>query len=1119
MTHHAMCLYGKLPAKAGKHAAQNIPLLIALCCFLWAGSALFGQVITSAKVVGTITDPSGAAIPHASVTLTNVGTNVDFKTTTNGAGNYTVIVPVGSYTMSVRATGFQTTKVSAFKLNVSQVARVDQKLQLGRVTQQVQVSAGAVALQTEATSVGTVIGSREAVQLPLNGRTFVQLAWLSPGVNMAEPSSLTNREGRGSLGQEVGMEANGARSSQNRFYFDGIQSEDMEAGTFAFPPSVEAIAQFKVDNSTYSAATGGAPGGQVNLIIKSGTNHLHGTLWEYNRDNEFSAVPGFTPPGPQYKTAKLIQNQFGANLGGPIVIPRIYNGKNKAFFFFNWESGRLIKGINGSQFFIPPTAWRTGDFSGTTTTVYDPETGLPFPGNKIPADRLASFATKYLSFLPQPNVTLPGANYFAPAASAPTNQNQYIARIDYHPDSRDTLSGSYMYDHDQSNGIPTFAWNQSDDFLTVQNVWLSDTHVFSPSIINQLYGGWNKLFSGGVFGTSNDPKLNIANIIGIAGVSNLPFNYGPPNFGVAGINLPNLGGGPDTRGAQIWQYSDNISIQKGQHFLHAGVDIMRRNFTFDEAFNPRGTFDFDGRSTTLNGAPPDDVNAFAAFMLGLATSASISPTPFATNMSNWWNDFYFQDDWKARPNLTLNIGLRYDLFTQPLQKGANTNFLMNGVFPGWVPSEQIFHDAPGHPNTPGVPAALTYPDYKDWGPRAGFAYQVPGVRALVVRGGYGIYWTPEIDNSFVTLTFNYPLIPTFSVTSTYNAPFDPTTVFSTFGSSAKSAPAATIVDPHNRATYTQEFNFMVEKELSWNTYLTVGYVGSMAHRLVGAYDSNRPIQPVVPGPGVPSVQSRRPLPLYGNLTNYKDYGASAYNSLQAKLRREVATGLDFIGAYTYAKSMSNTDSSSNGEGEFLNQTQNYLNLRPDWSISGFDVGQRLSVGAIYNLPFFAKAPNSLLGEIGGGWQLSTIISIQTGFPAGLSGVGDTTGTGVNSRVSVVPGQKPMLPRGKRTTGHWFNTAAFQQTPLGQFGNSARMNIYMPGARNVDASAVKSFHLAEFGTFQLRADFFNLFNHTNWGAPGVSLLNPQTFGVITKASIGPGFPNDPRILQFSGKLQF
>jgi len=900
--------------------------------FVLAPQDVSGQAIT-AKVVGTITDPSGGAVPKASVTGANVRTSQVFKTSTNTSGNYEAVVPIGSYTLSVEASGFQKAQVTAFTLTVGQVARVDVELKVGRVTQQVQVEARAVGLQTEEVSRSTVIDSHKVLELPLNGRSFVQLAWLSPGVNMGTPSSITVRRNRGSVGQQVGMEANGVRDTQNRYYYDGIESMDLDSYNFSFSPSIDAIQEFKIEASTYSAEMGGSPGGQVNLITKSGTNSLHGAAWEFNRNNDFTALGAFQPYKPNRTAPRLNRNQFGANLGGPVYFPKVYNGKQKTFFFFNWESGRMVSGTYGGTGYLAPMAYRTGDFSSSSAIIYDPQTGQPFSGNIIPSSRIRSFATKYMSFVPAPNSSEPAINYRGPVASVPTVQDQYVSHIDHRVSDRNFLSASYIFNTQftYNSGAPTYTWDTDINRARAQNLSLGDTHSFSAWFVNEARIGWNRFFEHEVLGTTDNPALNIANIIGMAGVSPLPRNYGPPSFSFtagAGYDMPFVRGvGPRDRLNQLWQGSDNISIQKGNHAMRMGFAIIRRNWTFDEAANPRGGWTFDGRSTTLNGATAARENGFAAFLLGLSSSAGISAAPFATRMGNYWDNFYYQDDWKVTPNFTLNLGMRYDYFSPPFQRGPITNFDLNGAVPGFVPSRQIYHGFTNslYPDTPDRPAALIYPDHRNWGPRIGFAWRVRGISDFVVRGGYGIYYTPELTNTYTILTISAPITPTYSITSTYDKPFQAETAFATLaGQPAGFLSSPVAADPYIRSTRNQQWNLTLQKRLPRNVIVDLGYVGSRGTRLVQGFDGNRPLQILVPGPSVPSIRSRRPLQGYDSIGTYKSLGNSIYHSLQVKIERRVTRGFSVFSAYTFSKTLSTGDGSSVGAGGYGGGAQDYL---------------------------------------------------------------------------------------------------------------------------------------------------------------------------------------------------
>ena len=1085
-------------------------LLLSVCLI---PSSLFSQAIT-AKVVGTVTDPSGASITGAEVTIQNADTGTSRKATTDSSGNYEFpFLPVGAYTLSVTATGFQTTNVGRFTLSVDQVARLPVSLAIGQAAQAIEVAATALLLQSENATVGTVIDAKQVVELPLNGRSFVQLALLTPGVNPGTPGSITVRRLRGSVGQAVGMSANGARDTQNRFYYDGIEAMDLDSYSFSFSPSIDAINEFKVQSSTYSAEVGGAPGGQVNLTTKGGTNAVHGGAWWFNRNDAFTALNAFQPRVPGAKAPRLNRNQFGANVGGPVFLPKVYNGKNKTFFFFNWESGRQVAGSFGGTALVPPAALRTGDFSSIATPIVDPATGQPFPGNRIPTNRIAGYASKFLSgYVPAPNANDPGINYRGPRLAAPITQDQYIARIDHVFSVNDSLNGSYIYNTQADDTVPTFTFDTRGNTARAQNLSLAETHIFSPTIVNELRVGWHRFFEHEFFGTTDNPQYDIANAIGIAGVATRPRDFGPPTF-TAGYTLPAVRGiGPRDRLNQLWQVADNISIRRGSHFLKAGALIARRNWTFDEAVNPRASFGFDG-TVTAGGAAPTRDHQFASFLLGLATSAQVSAQPFATRMNNWWQAYYFQDDWKVSSTLTVNFGLRYEYYQPPIQRGKATNFDLNGFFP----VRQTFHGFPDIADTTDRPSALVYGDKNDFGPRIGFAWQAPGLKDFVIRGGYGIYYTPEITNSWTTLTLNPPIVQTFSFTGNAANPVNVETAFRQQGNTAVGLFGSGALDPNLRTSYTQQWNFTAQKKLPADFYFDLGYVGSKGTRLTATYDGNRPIDVIIPGP---AVAARRPFRGFDAINTTKSIGNSIYHSMQAKVERRVARGLSFLGAYTWSHSLSNADISSVGGGSFLDPIQNYFNLAGERSNSAFDIRHRLSIAAIYDVPWFRSSPNALVRTLVGGWQLSTIITEQTGFASALTRVVDTTGTGIASRVNMVAGQDPMLPRGQRTQAQWFNTSAFSLPVNGSFGNAVRHPIHLPGLNQVDASAVKNFRFFESHTVQFRAEFFNFFNHVNLGAPGLNIRDPNTFGrVISTAQGAAGMPGDARVIQFGLKYNF
>jgi hypothetical protein len=680
-----------------------------------------------------------------------------------------------------------------------------------------------------------------------------------------------------------------------------------------------------------------------------------------------------------------------------------------------------------------------------------------------------------------------------------------VARVDHTFSPRDTFSGSYIRNVQEDLTVPVFQFDTRGNSAPAQNLSLSEVHIFSPSIVNEARAGWHRFFEHEFFGSTDHPEFDVGNIIGIPGVSKDPRNYGPPTF-TAGYTLPSVRtNGPRDRLNQLWQVTDNVSITKGSHNLKAGALVARRNWTFDQSANPRGVLGFNGTVTAGAGAPTRD-NQFAQFLLGLATDAQISTAPRATRLNNFWQAYYFQDDWKVTPNFTLNFGLRYEYFQPPTQRGKESNFDLNG----FVPVRQTFSGFPDIADTSDRPKALVFPDRNDWGPRIGFAWSVPGMRDMVIRSGYGIYFTPEITNSWTTLTANPPIVTRFSFTGSANNPIPVDQAFVESGRPDLIS-AGSALDQNVRSTYNQQWNFTIQKKLPKQVYLDVGYVGAKGTDLTVTFDSNRPAQIVTPGPTVPSIASRRPFKGFDAITTTKSVGNSIYHALQTKLERRVAKGLSVLGAYTWSKSLSNADISSVGGGTYLSSIQDYNDLHGSRATSAFDVPHRLSLAAIYDVP--------LRGLILGGWQFGTIVTEQTGFAAALAGVVDTTSTGVVSRTNAVVGQKAMLPRDQRTRARWFNTAAFALPVPGSFGTASRMPIHLPGLNQVDLSVNKTFRFYESHQVQFRVEFFNFFNHVNLGAPGLDIRNTDTFGRVTSTTQTEGMPGDARVIQFGLKYSF
>ena len=1077
---------------------------------------------TSATLSGVAMDSSGAVLPGVSIRVTNLSTNAMRETRTDSSGSYSMpFLPAGDYTVDASLQGFQAQKVERITLQVQQAARVDFNFKVGEVSESVEVSASGALLQTETSTVGTVIDSGKIVDLPLNGRNFVQLAQLIPGVQAGTPGSITVRRGRGSIGQQdspfgsTGMSANGSRDTANRYFIDGIEFMDYDAMTYSFSPSVDSIAEFKVETSTYSAESGGAPGGQVNMLTKRGGNQYHATLWEFNRNDaltqSYDAIGGksATPP-------RLNRNQFGANFGGPAMVPKLYNGRDKTFFFFNWESGRLAQGVTPDYRIVPPAEMRNGDFrnlvnarTGQPIALKDP-LGIGIVNNIIPKQFLSPQALTFLGFEPQPNTKNGVLNFLSNPASAVSYQNNYDARVDHNFSSRDTISGRYIFNDTYEAGVPFWGHDERNNLGRTQNVATSYTHTFGPAVINEFRGGWHRFNEHEVFGTTNDPNYDVAGKMNIPLVSRLAAEYGPPAITIRGadgnFDTYNLQRqiGPRDRSNGIYQFTDTLSWQRGTHFIKFGAEIDRRHVTFEQARNPRGSFNFDGTYTG---------SALADFMLGYVRIANINPAHTSTDLSNFWQAYYVSDDWKVTPRLTLNMGLRYDYF-QPM-KQSNDKFV--DIYQnGFQVTDYVF------PKNSPYGRGLLQPDRTDFSPRFGFAYRPTHFGESVIRGGYGIYYTPEISNVIFAMAEGAQATAGADIIG--NIAGAPNVFFNNPFASAVSSGAlnfAVSVDQNIRDSYVQQWNLNVQHKLPGSVVLDVGYVGSKGTRLAVTFpDFNRPIALVDPtAPGIASLNSRRPNQTFLRpVQSDKAIGNSIYHSLQVKAERRMSKGITFLTAYTWSKAISGPSDIGGqvGGGNFIGSPQDIFNLRADRSVSGFDLTHRFVQTVIYDVPFF-HGTHGAAKYLLDGWQVSTIVTLQSGFPAPVVYGVDTTGTGIGSRPDAVAGRQGVLPGGQRTWKRWFNTDAFAIPPMGRFGTAARTdNIRLPGIENFDFSVNKQFKFRETRAFEFRTEVFNLLNHFNPDPGTVQRdIRTATFGSIGSGVLG----ITTRVIQLGAKLYF
>jgi hypothetical protein len=1123
-----------------------------LASYFWLllAVALLGSISAVAQnsygtIVGTITDPSNALLPNAAITITNTNTNTAKQIQSDAFGSYAVpSLPPGVYVVKVSSAGFGGQQGNPIVLQADQTARVDFTLKLGSGEQVVTVDTSAASLQIDSPTIGATINSKQIEDLPLNDRNFVQLTQLLPGVNPGTVSSIATRRGRGSIGQSnangglTATQINGQRDVQNRFFIEGTEAMDYDANTYAFSPSIDAISQFKVDTSSSTAENGAALGGFINIIIKSGTNDFHGTLWEFNQNSYFTDTHDFisvTNPNPT--PPRLNRNQFGGNFGGPVIIPHVYNGQNKTFFFVNEEEGRNLTSALPQFLQVPTLAEQGGNLNGlsgkvlaptgstTVSGIIDPTTGQPFPNNQIPKNRIDPRALTLLSFTPPNGTFASGANFRTVVAKALSTQRDIITRIDHTLRKNDQINGHYVYDDTYAAGAPIFLNDEANNKAVANNLGVTEVHTFSANLLNTVTYGYHRFSEVQTFGTTNNPTYNISSLINVPFASSDPRFYGPAVVTISGpdgiFKLFQLQTtiGPRNRSNSAHTAADTVSLVVGKHFLALGTQLTFRNDTFDQIRDPRGTFSFNGQWTG---------SALADFLLGYAQNSSINPTHTFTNIRDLLQGYFVQDTWRPTRNLTVSGGLRWDHLPPWVQN--NNQYAAIATLPTGIAGGLLT------PATSHYGRGLLQPHYYDFGPRLGLSYQPFGEHVnTVVRAAYGIFYTDDLANAYFTFaegaqaqagaqltSTNQPRIGVVSTpTLTLGSPFPNVTP-----GGPPTYPFANAIDPQLQDAYTQQYSVTLEQELGFKLLADLGYVGAKStHNFSDYPDVNIPL-PVDPlTPGLAPLASRRPDQIFLSggqprlIRADLSVGSSTYNSIQAKLERRVGHGLNFIASYTWSHSISGPADEGGyvGGGSQNTAALNIFNHRSDRSTSAYDLPQRFVGTILYDLPFFAHLTGWKRTAFDG-IQVSTIFVGQSG-PAGfVSNNVDTTGTGLASRPDIVPGQVVNLGRGNRTNLHYFNTTAFTQAAPATFGNEPRTAaVRLPGIVNDDASLVKGFKFGETRNLQIRGDIFNLFLHynANPNAVGLAFNNPNTFGKLG------GGTSDPisRIFQLSAKFYF
>jgi Carboxypeptidase regulatory-like domain len=1056
--------------------------LFPLILLLLLASSIDAQTYRG-SIRGTVTDPNKAVIPAASITLSSKETNEQRTSVTNAAGDYAVSsLPPGTFTLKVSAAGFETFSQDIV-LNVNQELRVDASLVVGQVaTDPSMITAAPTDLKKDSSSIGTVIENRQVVGLPLDGRNFYELTLLVPGAVPAAQGSA------GSLRGDFAFSVNGAREDANNFLLDGVYNLDPKLNTFGVRPPVDAIHEFEMLTSSYDAAFGRGPGAQVNVVLKSGSNDFHGSLFEFYRNGALDARNFFAPSGEP--KPKYLRNQFGGSLGGPIK-------RDRTFFFGDYEGTRAREGITRITN-VPTAQERAGDFSQSLFGIpIDPFTGQPFSGGVIPTLRINSVGRAIAALYPLPNRNVPLQNF----VSSPTQRDRndsFDARLDQRFGQKADLTFRYSFG-DRNLFEPFTGPNLAlvpgfGDTVKrrSQNVMAALTYVLTPNLVNETRVALSRVASSV---TQEASRRNPD--VGLPVISQNPRDAGLSFITVTGLSpLGDEGNNPQDSVTNVYQILDTASYVHGGHLIKLGADLR---FAQQNAFRDvesRGRLQFSPFAQ-ISG------NALADLLLGFPLLTSVARVDNAQHLRTHSYNLFFNDSFRVKPRLTLNAGLRYEYNSPPVDAADRAN-----VFD--VASRSLVRVG-----TNGVPRGGFVADKNNFAPRVGFAWTLGRNERTVLRAGYGVYYDQSPLAPGEALYFNSPY---FDNNIFFSLPGLPLTLDNPFPAffPFPLPDSALAIQRDLRTAYMQHWNFNLQQQLGNNSVLEVAYVGSKGTKLLTARDINQP-QPTALPPALPFVP--RPDPRFDDIDLLESRANSNYNSLQARFQQRLFRGLTSLVSYTWSKSIDDASNFFSSAGD-PNFPQNSYNATAERGRSNFDVRHRLSVSYSYDLPF--GKGRKYLGDAGwlssvlSGWQSFGILTFQTGRPYTVallpdidnSGTGRSIlGFGANDRPNVVG--NPHLD--SRSPERWFNTSAFAFPAPGSFGNAGRNILDGPGYQNVNVSLLKNTSFSEGLNLQLRAEFFNLFNHPNFNLPD-NFLGSPTFGRITSA-------RDPRHIQFGVKLLF
>jgi len=1049
-----------------------------------AGAALAQE--TTGTLAGVIQDPTDAAVRHAKVTATEAGTQRARATLTDDSGVYTLpLLPVGTYTLSVEAVGFKRAVQAEVDLHLAENLRVNFKLQLGAVTETVEVTEEFTRVNTEDGSLSALLGTHDMQTIPVNGRNFNELLALLPGTVSSIPT-----EPQPLAFNRAGASINGTQPGHNNWSADGIFNMDTGGnGNMNDAVPIESVAEFRLLRSDYSAEYGVAGGAQVDIITKSGTNQFHGHFEEYFRNDKLDTRNFFSPVVPPLRF-----NSPGFTVGGPVIIPKVYNRQRKKTYFFGSEEWQRYSRGSTATASLPTLAERVGNYSGLKT-IKDPATNAPFVGNIIPATRIGANAAAYASLYPAPTSAGTGLNY----ESNPwvtSNLRQDLLRVDHQLSDKHQLAfrGSHDYyeyiNPSSALGYATFRHS------TLYTFGATLTSTFSPTLQNQFVAGKTSgTLPTGPTQTYNPQQLGIdipllftnnpgAYPTGVLDVSGL--RYHPPSIsatGYTGITFPDDQNSP----TNVWQIKDNLSKVVRNHLLKAGYLFHREWKAQPASYNLQGSFAFNGSYTG---------DGFADLLLGNAYSFSQISQIVMPNVVRYTHEAYVDDHWKISSHFSVDVGVRFTHFGLPNDQQNQYSTLIPSLYsasqaPVVLPNDTL-QPGTGNPLN-GLASPSAYEKNHQWGfaPRLSLSWDPFGKGSTVIHAGYGQFYNREAFDAigFRQLASNPPNAQSVTL---YNTSLDNPGGGTLLAHPQTLSGANLDVQPQ----YYQTWNIGLQRSVFKGAVWDVSYVGNRGTHLARIQDQNQPQPSLLVAQGKVNVDTVRPYQGYGAISYADLAGNSFYNGLQTSLSQTYHNGVTLQVSYTYSKVLSNADTSVDT-----------YNRNLEYAPASFDLRHNFWATGSWQLPFF-KSNTGLAHKTLGGWQASAIYALQSGLPTDITLGRDIAGVGNTS-------QRPQITcdpnGGPHTVSQWFDTSCFAAPPLGTFATTSARSVRLPGVDNVTFSLLKRIPLTESKQLEFQGDIFNLLNHTQFSAVGTTYYS-STFGQVTAA-------NSSREVQLGVKLRW